>query len=278
MNLKKSKWLLFGGYNPNKNNIVNFLKGVGPILDHYLPKYDNLLILGDFNSEMSDTTMTAFCDTYNLANLIKDPTCFKNPQNPSLIDLVLTNRPRRFLHSNVIETGLSDHHKLTITVMRAFFPKQSPTIITYRNFKHIDQELFRQELLDELTNLNNGAINCDIFHNVIIRVLDRHAPLKKKYLRANNSPFMNKTLSKAVMNRSRLRNKFLKNPSNVNKNNYKKYRNYCTGLFKKEKKSYYNNLDIKLISDNRKFWKTIKPLFLKNTLVAIKLRYWMVMK
>ena len=261
LNLKKSKWLLFGGYNPNKNNIVNFVKAVGPILDHYLPKYENFLILGDFNSEMCEDPMREFCDTYNLSNLIKEPTCYKNPLNPSLIDLILTNRPRSFLHNKVIETGLSDHHKLTITVMRAFFPKQTPTIITHRNFKDVDQELFRKDLLREFTNLNRGAIDYDTFQTIVMRVLDHHAPLKKKYLRANNLPFMNKALSKAVMNRSRLRNKFLKDPSGINKINYTKYRNYCTRLFRKEKKSYYSNLDMNLITDNRKFWKTIKPLF-----------------
>ena len=72
---------------------------------------------------------------------------------------------------------------------------------------------------------------------------------------------MNKTLSKAVMTRSRLRNKFIRNPIHENKVNYTRYRNYCTGLFRKEKKLFYNNLDTNLITDNRKFWKTVKPLF-----------------
>ena len=72
---------------------------------------------------------------------------------------------------------------------------------------------------------------------------------------------MNKTLSKAVMTRSRLRNKFIRNPIHENKVNYTRYRNYCTGLFRKEKKLVYNNLDTNLVTDNRKFWKTVKPLF-----------------
>ena len=85
--------------------------------------------------------------------------------------------------------------------------------------------------------------------------------MKQKYIRANNSPFMNKILSKAIMTRSRLRNKFLKNPNNLNKTSYTKYRNYCTSLFRKQKKAFYNNLDTKLITDNKTFWKTVKPLF-----------------
>ena len=67
---------------------------------------------------------------------------------------------------------------------------------------------------------------------VAMALLNQHAPLKI-IMRANNQPFMNKTLSKAVMNRSRLRNKFLMNPNNTN--NYTKYRNYCTKLFKEKK-------------------------------------------
>ena len=70
---------------------------------------------------------------------------------------------------------------------------------------------------------------------------------------------MNKTLQKAVMNRSRLRNRFLKNKTDENKIAYTKQRNFCVSLFRKEKKKYYYNLNPKKIADNKKFWKTVKP-------------------
>ena len=226
-----------------------------------MSKYDNFIILGDFNSETSENAMSEFCDTYNLKILIKEPTCFKNPVNPSSIDLILTNRHRSFQNSKAVETGLSDFHKLTVTVMRTYFQKQVPITTSYRDYKHFDQPLFRFELLEKLNNVNEGKVDCDTFETICKTLLNRHAPLKVKYTRANNQPFMNKKLSKAVMTRSRLRNKFLKNPNDTNNINYKKYRNYCTRLFKKEKKLYYNNLDTNLITDNKKFWKTVKPLF-----------------
>ena len=78
LNLRNKKWSIFGGYNPNKKNIVKFLKDI----DFYMPKYDNFILLGDFNSEMSENAMREFCDTYNLKNLVNELTCFKNPQNP----------------------------------------------------------------------------------------------------------------------------------------------------------------------------------------------------
>ena len=265
INLKNRKWLVFGGYNHDKHNINNFVAQVGPIMDLYMAKYENFLLLGDFNSEMSETAMSEFCETYNLTNLVKEPTCYKNPNNPSTIDLILTNRPRCFQNTATIETGLSDFHKLTITVMKSYYPKQSPIVRLYRDYKNFDQARFRNDLLKELYNVHRGRVSYDTFEEIIVRLLSHYAPIKERYIRANNSPFMNKTLAKAVMTRSRLHNRFIKKPTPENKTNYTKYRNYCTGLFRKQKKSYYNNLDIKRFTDNRQFWKTVGPLFSEQT-------------
>ena len=60
--------------------------------------------------------MNEFCCLYNLINMVKEPTCFKNPNNTTCIDLILTNRPKSFQSSCVVETGISDFHKLTTTV------------------------------------------------------------------------------------------------------------------------------------------------------------------
>ena len=70
--------------------------------------YDNFLIVGEFNSEVTESAMENFCGTYHLHNLTKDPTCFKNPDKPSCIDLLLKNFSKSFLKSQTLETGLSD--------------------------------------------------------------------------------------------------------------------------------------------------------------------------
>ena len=75
---------------------------------------------------------------------------------------------------------------------------------------------------------------------------------------------MNKTLSKAIMLRTNLRNKFLKNRSNENKTNYVKQRNHCVSLLRKTKREYYSNLDEKKICDNKTFWKIVKPMLSKK--------------
>ena len=72
---------------------------------------------------------------------------------------------------------------------------------------------------------------------------------------------MNKTLSKAFMHRARLKNRYHKFPTEKNKTLYKKHRNFCVSLLKKEKINYYNNLDLKVFEDNKMFWRAVKPLF-----------------
>ena len=94
-----------------------------------------------------------------------------------------------------------------------------------------------------------------------MKVLNLHAPMKTKYIRGNNAPFMNKTLSKAFMHRSKLKNKFNKNPTDENKRLYNQHRNYCVSLLKKEKKKYYSNLDLTIFNDNKKLWQRVRPLF-----------------
>ena len=70
--------------------------------------------------------MKSFCELYNLTNLIKQPTCFKNLEKTSSIDLILTNRPKSFQTTCVIETGLSDFHRMTASVIKMHFRKLPP--------------------------------------------------------------------------------------------------------------------------------------------------------
>ena len=100
---------------------------------------------------------------------------------------------------------------------------------------------------------NNDVSN---FIDICMRTLDKHAPLKKKYIRGNHRPFMNKELPKATMHRSKLRNNFLRHRFNENrKKKYSKQLNYCVSLLRRIKKGYYSNLNEKIITDNTKIWK-----------------------
>ena len=86
----------------HKDNISNHLQLIRKKLDLYSPNYESIILVGDFNSEITDTCMSDFCESYNLSSLIRESTCYKNPKTPSSIDLFLTNSPNSFQNSRFI--------------------------------------------------------------------------------------------------------------------------------------------------------------------------------
>ena len=121
LNLYKKKWFVCYSYNQNKSNISRHLDTLRKSLDLYSAHYENIILIGDLNVSIDDPHMESLCESYRFKSLIKDPTCFKNPESPSSIDLILTNNPYSFQNSWVIETGLSDFHKMIVSVMKTTF-------------------------------------------------------------------------------------------------------------------------------------------------------------
>ena len=82
--------------------IGNHLRALSEKLDIYSSIYNNFIILGEFNIEMEEQQIKAFCDNYGLKSIIRQPTCYRS--NPICIDLVLTNAPQKFQSTFVLET------------------------------------------------------------------------------------------------------------------------------------------------------------------------------
>ena len=94
-----------------------------------------------------------------------------------------------------------------------------------------------------------------------MKLVDKFAPIKYKYLRANHGAFVTKELRKAIMKRSQLKNIYNRKKTPESKSAYNKQRNFCTKLLRKTKLSYFQRLNPSSITDNKLFWKTVKPAF-----------------
>ena len=138
--------------------------------------------------------------------------------------MLLTNKPLSFQITTMIETGLSDFHKMIVTVMKMHLPKMKHRVIRYRKYKTFNKDAFvntlRKELTKQKKDLDEKGL--DAFSEICTYVFNKHAPPRKRYLRSNHISFMNNEISKAIMTRTRLRNRFLKNRSNQNRENLKK--------------------------------------------------------
>ena len=110
--------------NPNKSMIIQQMEALGKNMDLYTSNYEIFIFLGDFNAGMEHSTLKDFYNLHSLTSLINKPTCWENPSNPTCINLILTNRPKFFQNANVIETGLSDFHKMVVvTIIKTTFRK-----------------------------------------------------------------------------------------------------------------------------------------------------------
>ena len=117
---------------------------------------------------------------------------------------------------------------MVVTVMKTTFPKAQPKVVYYRDYKNFDLYSFRTDLRGQLSKI----VDKDYFHFELtfLRVLEIHAPMKKKVLRANDKPYMTKALRKAIMRRSELKNKYLKNKYDESLKTSKTQKNYINRL------------------------------------------------
>ena len=95
--MDKNKWLLIGVYKPPTVSENIFTSDFIKRLDQVTCNYDNFMVLVDLHfdylHEEKGNALKNVCDIFDLTNLIKNSTCFCKDANPSLVDVILTNRP-----------------------------------------------------------------------------------------------------------------------------------------------------------------------------------------
>ena len=155
----KRRWLFIGIYKPpsqSDHEFTNRLIRIYLIIDYYSPKYENLILIEDFNLSTENQHLDALIQAYKLNNLINKSTCFQS-NKPTCIDLILTNKKNLFKLSNTFETGISDHQKLVSTILKSGSFKGIPKMKIYRSYKKFELENFNRILKDKLENLTKHS-------------------------------------------------------------------------------------------------------------------------
>ena len=143
LNLTNKMLICFSIYRPPESiKLSTFFEELATSLSKAVLKYENLLIMGDFNIDRKSKSLGydklhEFCDLFNLTNLITSKTYFTK-NHKYLIDLFLTNTPLSFQKTHVSETGLSDYHKIKTTFFKTNFSRLRPKVLSYRNYKNFD--------------------------------------------------------------------------------------------------------------------------------------------
>ena len=156
---------------------------------------------------------------------------------------------------------MSDCDKFAATTFGLIFIKLPPKVVKYRSYKNFDESKFCRDLDQILIKRDLYKVKDPYtkLTNILYNTLEKNAPLKSKTVRGNQAPFINKELSKAIMEKSRLRNKHLKYPSTENFFAYKNIKNKCNNLLKLPKKKYVKDISYKGAATSKSFWNTLKP-------------------
>ena len=97
---------------------------------------------------------------------------------PTSIDHIIANIPKCVMKSMALETGISDHHKMIMTIFRSTFAKGKPKTFYHSCYKNFNLEQFQIELKEKLDEISNNSF--DIFLEEFRTFIDKFAPLKEK--------------------------------------------------------------------------------------------------
>ena len=137
--------------------------------------------------------MSEFLFNNDSKNLVQQKTCFKITNNPSCINLFVTNSHKSFQNTITFSSDLSDFFKMILTILKSTFPKVTPKQIVHRKFKNFDLNNFKNEIRTKMQSIDKY----ETFEEEFLKVLNKHAPLKRNFIRANHVPYMTKNMHKA---------------------------------------------------------------------------------
>ena len=122
LSFRKCKWLLSATCHLPSQADIYYFDNLDKTFDTY-SNYEKRLLTGDFNTEISEPRIDSFVYEHELHNLVKEKTCFKSVHKPSCIDVILTNNAMAFQNTTTVFTGLSNFHKLFLTVLKTGITK-----------------------------------------------------------------------------------------------------------------------------------------------------------
>ena len=231
-----------------------------------------MYILGDLNCNMLKTNndsniptkkIKSLYELYQLTQLIDVATRI-TPTTTSLIDHIVTNMPEKISDSGVIHTGISDH-SLVFAIRKISIVTKQENTPEIRNMKNFDEGKFIEELLKQhweyvyfFADYPNAM--WEIWKNLFLEVLDKHAPLQQKKIRSKKVPWITSDIKKLMNTRDKFKRKAILTNHENDWLNFKTARNKVNIELRSAKKDYYSSKIAGQKINPKKAWKSINNL------------------
>ena len=265
--VRKEKWFIISLYRLPSSNLSGFIDDVSTMLDRVVSESNMIVINGDINvnllaNDSSSNHVNDLLSMYSLTNVIKTATCFKGII-PTLLDVTFVSNPNRISACVNYNCGLSDYHNLVAVSTKMQLPRIKPKVLFYRSMKHFDENSYKKDIENVPFHVINTFDDLDdklwAFNKLVTNVIEEHAPLKKKYIKRNNSAHMNSKLKKLMYQKRMAQNDHRKNRGDKTKwEKYRKLRNEFVKVNRESRAQYFKD-KCGNGPGSRSFWKTVKP-------------------
>ena len=231
-----------------------------------------MYILGDLNCNMLKTNndsniptkkIKSLYELYQLTQLIDEATRI-TPTTTSLIDHIVTNMPEKISDSGVIHTGISDH-SLVFAIRKISIVTKQENTLEIRKMKNFDEGKFIEELLKQHWEYvyffaDDPNAMWEIWKNLFLEVLDKHAPLQQKKIRSKKVPWITSDIKKLMNTRDKFKRKAILTNHENDWLNFKTARNKVNIELRSAKKDYYSSKIAGQKINPKKAWKSINNL------------------
>lgn len=250
-------------YRPPKFNLNQFVELMDDAFSVICGSFSNVIGLGDYNVNFLQTqnVVTECLETYNLVQALKEPTRITRSSS-RLIDPIFVSAN---LLVNVCGTLNVDHisdHKLVFCEVSSNHAKMRPKMITFRDFKSFNHDMFLNDLIQRpwqrLLIENNIDNKIQLFNEFITLTYDKHAPNKTVKVTKPRAPWLTVELKDLMSQRDRALSTFKKFKNDFNWNRYKSLRNQVVAMLRLNKKNYLNNICFE--KNSKKTWSALKSL------------------
>ena len=263
---EKGKSFLVGNLYRNPSEKIEWNERFEQFLEHVVVEDKEVILLGDFNKNLlnmnANRDWAVLTESLGFSQIVMQPTRV-TLSTSSLLDHIYTNREDNIVSVRVPKLGISDHYAVFCNrKINQSFKTQAHNTITYRSFKHFNENEFLRDLFlvkwDSLAALENVDVILDKWYSLFLDVIKKHAPLKTHRVKNIIQPDW---ITAEILDTMKERDNH-KRQGNVE--DYKRLRNKVSELIKSAKKTTYEN-KIEIGKDDPKsIWKIFKEFGASN--------------
>lgn len=258
-------------YRPPNESIGRCITVLDNLLSCAVSTHDNVVILGDLNSDMLVTpnNMLTCFESYGLLNIVKNPTR-KTSASATLLDVIFTNDASIFSECLVLDSSPISDHCLISCEMQVLKFKKKQKFISYRDFSGFNEESFLSDLseinMNEFLYTPNIEMKVKYFTDILTLVFNYYAPLRRIRVNKPRAPWLTYPLKLILKEKKKAEIAYKTSKTADNLVKYRNLRNFALNAIRNEKRAYLTYLESQ--KDKKKMWNELKTMKIQSKRIS----------